>query len=1149
MSALDYIVNLAAAPNPVQNFAIQAMMSLSENVHLWTRADAILESSQSSPNSKFFALQLMEDCIKFRWKSLSAEERVSVKSYLVTKVIAASSDEHFVTSKDGSVFVNKLNITLIAVLKQEWPHNWPTFIGDLVGSSRSSEILCENNMKILKLLSEEVFDFSKEEMTTDKVKTMKESLNSEFSSIYHLCEFILEHSSRPSLLRTTLQTLQRFLTWIPVGFIFQTSLISTLTNKFFANPAYRNDALECLTEIGTLTDLSPQYNCLFQNMFLMFMGQLSAIFKPDTDLTPIYLQGRPEDHQFIHRFTLFLTGFLRNHLAVLETPEYLPTLNAALMYLVRVSEVPYIEIFKICLEYWHAFSQELYESDTGGGGGGGSVLNLGGGGQRPAGTGPLVPPSLRGGDDDDDGQDLSGTGASESMYGGGMSAMGGGGGRGPAHPSSSGMMGGMMGGLRGMSHAPGRKEYYSGVMSGVRQVMISRMAKPEEVIVVADEHGEATREIMKDTDVIAQYKTMRECLVYLTHLNGEDTEMIMLEKLRVQMDLAEMALVQTPRQDQNWSWNELNTLCWAIGSISGAMNEEDEKRFLVTVIKDLLRLCEIKSGKSNKAIVAACIMYVVGQYPRFLKAHWKFLKTVVNKLFEFMHESHHGVQDMACDTFLKIAQKCKRKFVTLQTGERVPFICELVESLQTIISDLKPHQVQSFYESVGCMLSDRGQQVTIDRPAVLGKLMEYPNLTWRRIMDNATMTVETLVHPDTVAEVVKILKSNSRVCNSVGSLFIHQLNVIFLDMLNVYKVYSERVSSAVAQGGERATKLTEVKKLCTAKKEVLRLLASFVEKSGEPECGAAAVAAGFLPPVLDPILGDYHRGVPGARDPEVLLLFTVVVEKLKGHAIDHVPRILEAVFECTLMMINRNYEDFPEHRSMFYGFLKAVNSHCFPALFRIPAEHQKLVVQAVVWAFKHFDRNIAETGLDILLELLNNVAQTPEVAQGFYSQFLLTLIQDVLANMTDRLHKSGFKQQVTLLRHMFHLVHQGHVTVPLFDPALLAANPNLSNAAFLHEHVSVLLLQSFPNLTRPQVKVFLDGLFNVQMDLQTCKQHVRDFLIQMREFSEGGADNAGLYAEEQEADARRQREEAMARSRAVPGLLKPSEMGEMDEDL
>lgn len=43
---------------------------------------------------------------------------------------------------------------------------------------------------------------------------------------------------------------------------------------------------------------------------------------------------------------------------------------------------------------------------------------------------------------------------------------------------------------------------------------------------------------------------------------------------------------------------------------------------------------------------ASNIMYVVGQYPRFLKMHWRFLKTVVNKLFEFMHEKHPGVQDM-----------------------------------------------------------------------------------------------------------------------------------------------------------------------------------------------------------------------------------------------------------------------------------------------------------------------------------------------------------------------------------------------------------------------------------------------------------------------------------------------------------------------
>ena len=30
------------------------------------------------------------------------------------------------------------------------------------------------------------------------------------------------------------------------------------------------------------------------------------------------------------------------------------------------------------------------------------------------------------------------------------------------------------------------------------------------------------------------------------------------------------------------------------------------------------------------------------------------------------------LQDMACDTFLKIVQKCKRKFVTQQVNPRIP---------------------------------------------------------------------------------------------------------------------------------------------------------------------------------------------------------------------------------------------------------------------------------------------------------------------------------------------------------------------------------------------------------------------------------------------------------------------------------------------
>ena len=99
-------------------------------------------------------------------------------------------------------------------------------------------------------------------------------------------------------------------------------------------------------------------------------------------------------------------------------------------------------------------------------------------------------------------------------------------------------------------------QLYAPILQKLRVLMVSRMAKPEEVLIVEDENGEIVRETMKDSDAIMMYKTMRETLVYLTHLNYDDAETIMLEKLQYQVD------------GSQWSWHNLNTLCWAIGSIS-----------------------------------------------------------------------------------------------------------------------------------------------------------------------------------------------------------------------------------------------------------------------------------------------------------------------------------------------------------------------------------------------------------------------------------------------------------------------------------------------------------------------------------------------------------------------------------------------------
>ena len=47
----------------------------------------------------------------------------------------------------------------------------------------------------------------------------------------------------------------------------------------------------------------------------------------------------------------------------LEQPQYHAALVAGLTYLVKVSDVDEPEIFKICLDYWHHLSHDLYVTE------------------------------------------------------------------------------------------------------------------------------------------------------------------------------------------------------------------------------------------------------------------------------------------------------------------------------------------------------------------------------------------------------------------------------------------------------------------------------------------------------------------------------------------------------------------------------------------------------------------------------------------------------------------------------------------------------------------------------------------------------------------------------------------------------------------
>lgn len=267
---------------------------------------------------------------------------------------------------------------------------------------------------------------------------------------------------------------------------------------------------------------------------------------------------------------------------------------------------------------------------------------------------------------------------------------------------------------------------------------------------------------------------------------------------------------------------------------------------------------------------------------------------------------------MACDTFIKIANKCRRHFVALQPGENEPFIEEIVRNMRKITCDLSPQQVHTFYEACGYMISAQGQKGLQDR--LIENLMSLPNSAWDAIIVQANQNPAILQDGETIKIIGNIMKTNVAACSSVGTYFYSQLGRIYHDMLNMFRASSQLISDAVAHDGKDvffcprhtltsrhsrftsplmqrachllglsdhyigniATKTPKVRGLRTIKKEILKLIDTYVQKADDLEM----VNANMVPPLLEAVLVDYNRNVPDAREAEVLNVMTTIIHKL-----------------------------------------------------------------------------------------------------------------------------------------------------------------------------------------------------------------------------------------------------------------------------
>lgn len=197
--------------------------------------------------------------------------------------------------------------------------------------------------------------------------------------------------------------------------------------------------------------------------------------------------------------------------------------------------------------------------------------------------------------------------------------------------------------------------------------------------------------------------------------------------------------------------------------------------------------------------------------------------------------------------------------------------------------------------------------------------------------------------------------------------------------------------------------------------------------------------------------------------------------------------------------------------------------------------------------------------------LTNLELHSPSAAQSFYQTYFTDILMQIFSVVTDTSHTAGLALHAQILAYMFTLVESNKITVNL--------GPIPDNTLFVQEYVASLLKSAFSHLTDNQIKVFVSGLFNLNQEVSAFKEHLRDFLIQIRVSARQnfgislhfaiffstpfrlpilqevtGDDDSDLYLAEREEELKNAQVSKRMHQMTVPGILGPHEQPESMQD-
>lgn len=285
---------------------------------------------------KYTSLKVIRRCVEKSWNVINNEFKDQIRGFLMDLL------NNFVNDKSKNMFLTLIDLILIGIAKQDWPHKWVSFFEDLINESNINYKI--NSLKIIYLLAEEITDNTEGSLTSDNVNRMINGLVDKIEPLTLLIQNNINKDGDLELTKTALKTLKKLLRIPKIVNSIQLDWIIKLVESNLYDPHLAVPIIGIFTEIVSKSGNDTDIISLFSTLVCSLEQAIGDEFALVSDLSG--------DERFAHDFILSIVNMFKKHENLLHEEAIQPQLIQVLKWIYILTVGSSQDLYEEALVFW-----------------------------------------------------------------------------------------------------------------------------------------------------------------------------------------------------------------------------------------------------------------------------------------------------------------------------------------------------------------------------------------------------------------------------------------------------------------------------------------------------------------------------------------------------------------------------------------------------------------------------------------------------------------------------------------------------------------------------------------------------------------------------------------------------------------------------